>query len=136
MGTPAGKLQVDYSALQVSACPRRHVIQAIEPEAERHLLSAGGKVKRDQEGLLYEEYTCCPWPTVVIYWPPQTRLVYLAARGQEDGVVIFMAALLSGLRAELHLTYEYRLWDPLFGPFEEFLTLRVAEVRIFANGER
>ena len=60
--------------------------------------------------------------------------MYLAARGQEDSYyVIFVAALLPGLRVELHLTYDYRPWDPLFGPFEEFFTLRVARVRIFAE---
>lgn len=82
------------------------------------LLQGGGKVLRDQEGYLYKEYLDCLWPTLVICWPIQTRSVYLAARGQEDSYVIFVAALLPGLWVELHLTYDYRPWDPLFGPFE------------------
>jgi hypothetical protein len=135
MGRQAGKLQVDSSTFQVNQGLRRNVIQAIEPEAERLLLSAGGKVLRNQEGYLYEEYLDCGLPTVVIYWPPQTRTVYLAARGQEDGIMIFVAALLPGLQAELHLTYDYRLSCP-FGPFEEFFTLREALVRILAPASR
>ena len=134
MGRTVRSVQLEPHTLRVAERPYRNVIQAIEPEAERLLLQVGGKVLRDQEGYLYEEYLDYPWPTLVIYWPIQTRLVYLAARGQEDGYyVIFTAALLPGLRVELHLTYDYRLWDPLFGPFEEFFTLRVAQVRIFAE---
>ena len=134
MSGKAGTLQVEPHTLQVAEQPRRNVIQAIEPEAERLLLESGGKVLRDQEGYLYEEYLDSPWPTLVIYWPIQTRSVYLAARGQEDNsCVIFVAALLPGRRAELHLTYDYRPWDSVFGPLEEFFTLRVAGVQIFAE---
>jgi hypothetical protein len=134
MGRTGRSIQIEPHTLQVAERPHRNVIQAIEPEAERLLLESGGKVLRDQEGYLYEEYLDSPWPTLVIYWPIQTRSVYLAARGQEDtSSVIFVAALLPGRRAELHLTYDYRLWDPVFGPLEEFFTLRVAEVRIFAE---
>jgi len=134
MGRIDRSIQLEPHALQVVEWPRRNVIQAIEPEAERLLLQGGGKVLRDQEGYLYEEYLDYPWPTLVIYWPIQTRLVYLATRGQEeDSYVIFMAALLPRPRSELHLTYDYRPWDSLFGPFEEFFTLRVAQVRIFAE---
>jgi hypothetical protein len=130
-----GSVQVKPHMLQVAERPYRNVIQAIEPEAERLLLQGGGKVLRDQEGYLYEEYLDYPWPNLVIYWPVQTRLAYLATWGQEDSsYVIFVAALLPGkLRVELHLTYDYRPWHPLFGPFEEFFTLRVAHVRIFAE---
>ncbi len=120
--------------LQVVERPYRNVIQAIEPEAERVLLQGGGNVLRDQEGYRYEEYLDYPWPTLVIYWPIQTRLAYLTAHGQEDSAVIFMVALLPGARVELHLTYEYRFWHPVFGPLEEFFTLRVAKESIFADG--
>ena len=135
MGRTVRSVQVELHTLQVAERLHRNVIQAIEPEAERLLLQGGGKVLRDQEGYLYEEYLDYPWPNLVIYWPVQTRLVYLAARGQEDSsYVIFVAALLPGkLRVELHLTYDYRPWYPLFGPFEEFFTLRVAQMRIFAE---
>ena len=138
MGRIDRSVRLEPHTLQVVEWPQRNVIQAIEPEAERLLLQGGGKVLRDQEGYLYEEYLDYPWPTLVIYWPIQTRLTYLSTRGQEeDSYMIFVAALLPGLRVELHLTYDYRPWDPLFGPFEEFFTLRVAQVRIFteeANG--
>ncbi len=133
MGRTVRSVQIEPHMLQVTERPHRNVIQAIEPEAERLLLQGGGKVLRDQEGYLYEEYLDYPWPTLVIYWPTQTRLVYLGAQGQEDSYMIFMAALLPGQRAELHLTYDYRPWDPWFGPFEEFFTLRTAQVRIFAE---
>lgn len=133
MGRTVRSLQLEPYTLQVAERPYRHVIQAIEPEAERLLLQGGGNVLRDQEGYLYEEYLDSPWPTLVIYWPVQTRLVYVAARGQEGSYVIFVAALLPGRRGELHLTYDYRPWDPWFGPFEEFFTLRVAQVPIFAQ---
>ncbi len=126
-------VQIEPHTLQVAEQPQRNVIQAIEPEAERLLLEAGGKVLRDQEGYLYEEYLDNPWPTVIIYWPIQTRSVHLAARGQEDSSVIFVAALLPGRRVELHLTYDYRPWNPVFGPLEEFFTLRLAGVQIFAE---
>ncbi|HCF87645.1 MAG TPA: hypothetical protein DEV72_20865 [Ktedonobacter sp.] len=133
MGRTVRIVQIEPHTLQVAERPQRNVIQAIEPEAERLLLESGGKVLRDQEGYRYEEYLDSPWPTLVIEWPIQTRSVYLAARGQEDSYVIFVAALLPGRRAELHLTYDYRPWDPLYGPFEEFFTLRVAGVQIFAE---
>ncbi len=137
MGRTVRSVQVEPHTLRVAERPHRNVIQAIEPEAERLLLQGGGKVLRDQEGYLYEEYLDCSWPTVVIWWPIQTRSVYLAARGQEDNsYVIYVAALLPGLWVELHLTYDYRLWDPLFGPFEEFFTLRVAQLRIFDTALR
>ena len=134
MGRTVRSIQIEPHTFQIAERLQRHVIQAIEPEAERLLLSSGGKVLRDQEGYLYEEYLDSPWPTLVIYWPIQTRSVYLAARGQEDNsYVIFVAALLPVCRAELHLTYDYRLWNAVLGPLEEFFTLRVAEVRIFAE---
>ena len=117
--------------LLVAERPYRNVIQAIELEAEQVLLQAGGKVLRNQEGYLYEEYLDCPWPTLVIYWPIHTRLAFLTARGQEDSSMIFLAALLPGPRVELHLTYDYRPWNLLFGLFEEFFTLRMARIRIF-----
>ena len=126
-------VQIEPHTFQVAERPQRNVIQAIEPEAEQLLLESGGKMFRDQEDYLYEEYLDSSWPTLVIYWPIQTRSVHLVARGQEDSFVIFVAALLPGRRAELHLTYDYRLWDPVLGPFEEFFTLRVAQVRIFAE---
>ena len=131
----SGSVQVKLHMFQVTERPYRNVIQAIEPEAERLLIQGGGKVLRDQEGYLYEEYLDYPWSNLVIYWPAQTRLVYLEAQGQEDSsYVIFIAALLPGkLRVELHLTYDYRPWHPLFGPFEEFFTLRVAQVRVFVE---
>ena len=134
MGRTVRSVQIEPHTLQVAERPHRNVIQAIEPEAERLLLESGGKVLRDQEGYLYEEYLDSPWPTLVIYWPIQTRSVYLVARGQEDNsYVIFVTALLPERRAELHLTYDYRPWDPVFGPLEEFFTLRVAGVQIFAE---
>lgn len=134
MGRTVRNVQIEPHTLQVAERPRRNVIQAIEPEAERLLLESGGKVLRDQESYLYEEYLDYPWPTLVIYWPIQTHSVMLSARGQEDNSsVIFVAALLPGHRAELHLTYDYRLWNLVFGPLEEFFTLRVAEVRIFTE---
>jgi hypothetical protein len=133
MGTTVRSVQIEPHTLQITERPHRNVIQAIEPEAERLLLASGGKVLRDQEGYLYEEYLDYPWPTLVIYWPIQTRLVYLATQGQEENYVIFMAALLPWQQAELHLTYDYRPWHPWFGPFEEFFTLRAARVRIFAE---
>ena len=52
--------QVKPHTLQVAERPHRNVIQAIESEAERLLLQGGGKVLRDQEGYLYEEYLDCP----------------------------------------------------------------------------
>jgi hypothetical protein len=129
-----GMLQIEPHTFQIAERPQRNVIQAIEPDAERLLLSSGGKVLRDQEGYLYEEYQNGPWPILIIYWPIHTLSVYLAARGQEDNsYVIFMAALLPGPGPELHLTYDYRLWNSVFGPLEEFFTLRVAEVRVFAE---
>ena len=133
MGRTVRSVQVEPHTLQVAERLHRNVIQAIEPEAERLLLESGGKVLRDHEGYLYEEDLDNPWPTLVIYWPIQTRSVHLVARGQEDSFVIFVAALLPGLWVELHLTYDYHPWDPWFGPFEEFFTLRVAQVRIFAE---
>ena len=133
MGRTVRSIQIEPHTLQVAERPHRNVIQAIEPEAERLLLQGGGTVLRDQEGYLYEEYLDCPWPTLVIYWPIQTRSVHLAAQGQEDSYVIFLAALLPELWVELHLTYDYHPWDPWFGPFEEFFTLGVAQVRIFAE---
>jgi hypothetical protein len=134
MGRTVRSVQIEPYTLQVAERPHRNVIQSIEPEAERLLLESGGKVLRDQEGYLYEGYLDCPWPTLVICWPIRTRSVYLAARGQEDNsYVIFVAALLPEPPAELHLTYDYRLWDPVFGPFEEFVTLRVGQVQIFAE---
>ena len=45
---------------QVAERPHRNVIHAIEPEAERLLLEPDGKVLRDQEGYLYEEYLDSP----------------------------------------------------------------------------
>jgi hypothetical protein len=131
MGRTVRSVQIEPHILQVTEQPHRNVVQAIEPEAERLLLQRGGKVLRNQEGYLYEEYLDCPWPTLVIYWPIQTRLLYLAARGQEDSYTIFMAALLPGPRVELHLTYDYRSWNPLFGPLEEFFTLRLAQAQLF-----
>jgi hypothetical protein len=129
-------VQIEPHTFQIAERPQHNVIQAVELEAEQLLLKSGGKVLRDQEGYLYEEYLDCPWPTLVIYWPIQTRLVYLAAREQEDNsYVIFRAGLLPGLRIELHLTYDYRPWDSVFGPFEEFFTLRVARIRIFADSK-
>ncbi|HVB26187.1 MAG TPA: hypothetical protein VNG51_29885 [Ktedonobacteraceae bacterium] len=133
MGRTVRGVQVDLRMLQVAERPYRNVIQAIEPEAERLLLQRGGKVLRDQEGYLYEEYLACPAPNLVIYWPIRTRLVYLATCGQEDSYIIFMVALLPELLVELHLTYDYRLQGPLFGSFEEFFTLRVAQMRIFVE---
>lgn len=130
MGRTVRGVSVDLHMLQVAERPYRNVIQAIEPEAERLLLQRGGKVLRDQEGYLYEEYLACPGPNLVIYWPIRTCLAYLAACGQEDSSIIFMVALLPELRVELHLTYDYRPWGSLFGSFEEFFTLRVAQVRI------
>lgn len=133
MGRTVRSAQFEPRALLVTERPYRHVIQVIEPEAERLLLQVGGKVLRGWEGYIYEEYGDFPWPTLVIYWPLQTRLLYLTSRGQEDGYIIFVAALPPGLRVELHLTYDYRPLDLLFGPLEEFFTLRVAEVRIFTD---
>ncbi len=83
MGRTVRSVQVEPHTLRVAERPHRNVIQAIEPEAERLLLQGGGKVLRDQEGYLYEEYWDCRWPTLVIYWPIQTGLVYLAARGKK-----------------------------------------------------
>jgi hypothetical protein len=126
-------LRVEPQTFQRADHPRRNIVQAIEPEAEHLLVQAGGKVLREPEDYVYEEHWDCPWPTLIITFPPNTRLVYLAPTGQEDGTTIFMAALLPGLWAELHLTYDYRLFF-LFCPLEEFFTLRVAQVRIFAEG--
>lgn len=128
------RFQVEWHTLQRAECPRRTLIQAIEPEAAYVLLASGGKVLRNHAGYAYEEYGYCPWPTLLIVWPPHTLSVYLAPAGQEDDMTIFRAALLPGSRAEWHLTYEYRPFF-LFGSFEEFLTLRVARVRIFAESE-
>ena len=118
--------------LQIAQSPRRSIIQAIEAEAEQLLLQSGGKVERCREGYLYEDALDVGFPTLLIVWPVQTRFVYVAARGQEDSDVIFMAALLPASQAELHLTYDYRPWNPLYGPFEEFFTLRVAREHLFA----
>lgn len=133
MGRTVRSVQVESQTLQIAELPCRNVIQAIEPEAEQLLVQGGGNVLRDQEGYLYEEYLDYPWPTLVIFWPIQTRSVHLAAREQEDSYVIFVAALLPGSRVELHLTYDYRPWHPVFGPFEEFFTLRVPRIQIFAE---
>ncbi|GHO98515.1 hypothetical protein KSF_085630 [Reticulibacter mediterranei] len=135
MGKPVEKLQVEYATLQVAQLPHRTVIQAIESEAERILLQSGGMVRRNGEGYLYEEYLDSGFPPLVIYWPAQTRFVYVAPCEQEDRFVIFLVAILPGLQAELHLTYDYRPWNPLHGPFEEFFTLRVAQVHIFIERE-
>ncbi|MBE3561728.1 MAG: hypothetical protein IMW89_21275 [Ktedonobacteraceae bacterium] len=122
---------IEPYTLQIAQFPRRTVIQAIEAEAEQLLLQRGGKVERCREGYLYEDYLDVGFPTLIIFWPVQTRFVYVAARGQEDSDVIFMAALLPESQTELHLTYDYRPWNPLYGPFEEFFTLRVARERLF-----
>ena len=132
METSASQLQIAYPPLQVSEVTRRSVIQAIEPEAENVLRDAGGQILRHHEGYVYEEYTSLDFPTIVLYWPQGTRFVYLRQAGQEDRVVIFIAALLPDSRHELHLTYDYRIFCP-FGPFEEFFSLRVAGVRIFVE---
>jgi hypothetical protein len=132
MGRSVSFLQVEPRTFQVAQCSRRHIIQAIEPEAERLLVEAGGRVLREQEGYVYEEYWNFPWPTVIIFWPPGTQSVYLSPDGQEDSVTIFMAMLLPGPRAELHLIYDYRFF-PLFCSFEEFLTLQVAQIRLLMN---
>jgi hypothetical protein len=79
----------------------------MEPEAELVLLRAGGQVQRSPGDFVYEEHWDCPWPTLLVVWPPDTSMAYLAPTGQEDGNVIFLAALLPGSLAELHLTYDY-----------------------------
>jgi hypothetical protein len=132
MTKPARSLRVELQTFQIAEHARCNVIQAIEPEAEHLLVEAGGKVDRNHQGYVYEEYWHCPWPTLRIVWPVSTHSVYLAPTTQEDGVTIFMALLLPVLREELHLTYNYRLFS-LFGSYEEFFTLRVAQVRIFAE---
>ena len=132
MDRQARSIQAEPQTFQRAERSRRNVIQAIEPEAERLLLEAGGKVFKEQRDYVYEEYWNYPWPTLIVVWPPNTQSVYLASAGQEDGMTIFLAALLPESRAELHLTYDYRLFF-LFCPFEEFFTLRVAQVRIFAH---
>lgn len=132
MASRVGPLWVEDDTFQHVDAARRHVIQAVEPEAEHLLLDAGGKVLRNHVGYLYEEYWNCPFPTLVVIWPPNTQSVYLAPTGQEDGVTIFLAALLPVSQAELQLTYDYRFFD-LFGSFEEFFTLRVAQRRVFAR---
>lgn len=127
MGRTMRNLQRELLTFQVAERPQRSVIQAIEPEAEQVLLESGGKVLRDQEGYLYEEYLDNSWPTLIIYWPSQTRSVYLPVLGQEDNSYVILAvALLPGSQSELHLTYNYRLRDPIWGPWEEFFTLRMA----------
>ena len=133
MAKPVRSLRVEPQTFQIAEHSRWNVIQAIEPEAEHLLLKAGGKVLRNHECYVYEEYWDCPWPTLMVVWPVSTHSVYLAPTMQEDEVTIFMAMLLPGLWEELHLTYDYRLFFP-FGLFEEFFTLRVAQVRVFAEG--
>jgi hypothetical protein len=123
-------LQVELQTSQRAEYARRNVIQAIEPEAEHLLVEAGGKVLRGQEDYVYEAYWTYPWPTLIIFWPTNTRSAYVAPTGQEDGPTIFLAALLPSLQTELHLTYDYRFFV-LFGSFEEFFTLRVAQMRIW-----
>lgn len=132
MDRSARSLRVEPQTFQRAKRSRRNVIQAIEPEAEHLLLKAGGKVLREREGYIYEEYWDCPWPALIISWPPNTQSVYLAPTGQGDSMTIFMAMLLPGGWDELHLTYDYRFFS-FFGTFEEFFTLRVAQVRIFAE---
>ena len=132
MDRSARFLRVELQTFQIAECARRNVIHAIEPEAEHVLMEAGGKVLREWEDYVYEEYWNYPWPTLVIYWPPNTRSVYLAPTGQEDGMTIFIAMLLPRPGAELHLTYDYRLFFP-FCTLEEFFTLRLARTRIFAE---
>lgn len=132
MDRSARFLRAEPQTFQIARLARRTIIQAIEPEAERVLLEAGGKVRRSQEDYVYQEYWDYPWPTLIITFPPNTRSVYLAPTGQEDDMTIFLAALLPGPRAELHLTYDYHLFL-FFCPFAEFFTLRVAQVRIFAE---
>lgn len=132
MGRSTRSLQVEFQTFQIAECVQRHVIQAIEPEAEHLLVEAGGKVRRKWEDYVYEEYWNYPWPTLIIYWPPNTRSVYLAPTGQEDGMTIYIAILLPRPEAELHLTYDYRLFFP-FCPLEEFFTLRLARLRIFTE---
>jgi hypothetical protein len=128
-----GPLRVEYRTFQQADHARRNVVQAVEPEAEQLLMDAGGKVLRNHADYLYEEYWNCPFPTLVVIWPPNTRSVYLAPTGQEDDMPIFLAALLPVSQTELHVTYDYR---PVFvwSSFEEFLMLRVARIRIFASG--
>jgi hypothetical protein len=127
-------LRIEQHTFQRAACVRRSIIQAIEPEAEQFLLDAGGHVQRSYGDYVYEEYWDCSWPTLLIVWPPHTLWVYLAPTGQEDGMTIFLAALLLVSQVELHLTYDYRPFF-LFGSFEEFFTLRVAKERIIAERE-
>ena len=111
---------------------RRSVIQAIEPEAEQVLRQAGGRVFRSHGDFVYEEHWDCPWPTLLVVWPPETSMAYLAPTGQEDGNVIFLAAHLPGSLTELHLTYDYRPFA-FGGELEEFLTLRLAETRLLGT---
>lgn len=133
MARRAGPLRVEYETGQYGDDARRTIVQAVEIEAEQVLLGAGGNVLRNHAGYLYEEYWNCCFPTLVVIWPPDTRLVYLAPTGQEDDVTIFLAALLPASQAELHVTYDYRLFF-VWSSFEEFLTLRVARRRITASG--
>ena len=126
--------QIEQHTFQRAEYPCRTIIQAIEPEAEQLLLEAGGHVRRSYGDYVYEAYWDCPWPTLLIVWPPHTLSAYLAPTGQEDGMTIFLAALLPGSQVELHLTYDYRPFL-LFSSFEEFFTLRIAKERIFAESE-
>jgi len=103
----------------------RRVVQAVEPEAKELLIEKGGSIRPSEEHL-YEEYLVCYWPTLVLYWPADTLSAYVSPRGQEDGVVIFAIFLLPDSTQELHIVYDYRLSSP-HGPFEEYLTLRVAQ---------
>lgn len=134
MAKSASVLRVERHTLQRAERSHRNMIQAIEPEAERLLKDAGGKVLRNHEEYVYEEYWDYRFPTLMVVWPPNTQSVYLAPTGQEDDITIFLAALLPASRAELHLTYDYRPFS-LFSLFEEYFTLRVAQVRIFAERE-
>ncbi len=135
MDKAAGSLQIEYATLHVAQLPRRNVIQEMESEAEHVLLQAGGKVRSNGEGYLYDEYLERCFPALVIYWPVQTRFVYVAPCGQEDRFVIFLIAVLPDGQGELHLTYDYRLSCPPDASFEEFFTLRVAQVRLFPERE-
>ena len=70
MGRTVRSVQLEPHTLQVAERPRRNVIQAIEPEAERLLLQGGGKVLRDQEGYLYERSS---WTVPGLRWSSTGR---------------------------------------------------------------
>lgn len=112
--------------------PHQTIIQAIEPEAEQLVVTAGGLVSRYATGYVYGTAGGELFPSIRVIWPPQTKGVYVTPTGQNDQGVVFLVVLLPRCEEELHVSYVYRLVF-LWGSWEEYCTLRKAEKRLFLS---